>query len=330
MNKLHFSFDVLQEFINDNMITDINYNGKDLWIDHLEKGRIHHEDFSNYDTFYNLCVRFSNTVNLPFNHHHPLLESDFNDLRISIIHPFVSGRLSLSIRKTPSVMRMNEESILENKYISKSGLKFLKYVVQSRCNIMISGMPGAGKTELLKFLTTYIPDYERVISIEDSYEVRYQELHPLRDCVSLKINERFGYQDAIKASLRQRPNWILVSEIRGEEVKELLNSIATGTHLISTIHAKNAFEIPNRMLHMIPNIDLSSKQVYTQLQDVLDVGIHIDIRVSTSGIERYIREVIVFDAQEPILVYHYQSKKQVRSLPEKVKQRASLFGVSFI
>lgn len=330
MNKLQFSFDVIQEFINDQNITDINYNGKDLWIDHLHKGRIFYESFSEYEIFINLCIRFSNTVNLPFNHHHPLLESDFNDLRISMIHPSVSGRLSLSIRKTPSIMRINETGIIKNKYISKSGLKFLKYIVQSRCNIMISGMPGAGKTELLKFLTSYIPDYERVISIEDSYEVRYQELHPNRDCVTLKINERFNYEDAIKASLRQRPNWILVSEIRGREVKDLLSSIATGTHLISTIHAKDAYEIPNRMLNMIPNIDLSSKQVLSHLHDVLDIGIHIDVQVSDMGIKRFIREIICYEGKEPTLVYHYQSQKQVKTLPDKIKSRAQLFGVSFV
>ncbi|HKM23770.1 MAG TPA: CpaF/VirB11 family protein [Erysipelothrix sp.] len=329
MNKLHFSFDVIQEFIGDINITDINYNGKDIWVDHLLKGRIHYENFADYDTFYNLCVRFSNTVNLPFNQHNPLIESDFNDLRISIIHPSVSGRLSLSIRKTPSVMRMSEESIIDADYISKSGLKFLKYIVQCRCNIMISGMPGAGKTELLKFLTTYIPSHERVISIEDSYEVRYQDLHPNRDCVSLKINERFTYEDAIKASLRQRPNWILVSEIRGSEVKTLLNSIATGTHLISTIHAKDAHEIPNRMLNMIPDIDLSSLQVLSQLKEVLDIGIHIDIVVKDSGIKRYIREIVAFDGDDGMVVYHHHNKKLVRSLPDKVKERAKLFDVVF-
>lgn len=311
-------------------ITDINYNGKDVWIDHLLKGRVHYEDFASYETFYNLCVRFSNLVNLPFNQHHPLLESDFDDLRISIIHPSVSGRLSLSIRKTPSLMRMSEESMLEQDYITKSGLKFLKYIVQSRCNIMISGMPGAGKTELLKFLTKYIPVHERVISIEDSYEVRYQDLHPNRDCVSLKINERFGYEEAIKASLRQRPNWILVSEIRGREVRDLLNSIATGTHLISTIHAKNAHEIPKRLLNMIPNADLSSKQLLEQLKEVIDVGIHIDIIVKESGIKRFIREIVVYHQDGPIVVYHHIQKKLVRSLPESIKERAQLFGVSFV
>lgn len=329
MNKVHFSFDVIQEFINDSNITDINYNGKDLWLDHLLRGRLYHENFSEYDIFYNLCVRFSNIVNLPFNHHNPLLESDFKDLRISMIHPSVSGRLSLSIRKTPSIMRISEESIIDESYISKSGLKFLKYIVGSRCNIMISGMPGAGKTELLKFLTTYIPSYERVISIEDSYEVRYQDLHPNRDCVSLKINERFDYADAIKASLRQRPNWILVSEIRGREVKDLLSSIATGTHLISTIHAKDAYEIPNRMLNMIPDIDLSSKQVLAQVKETLDIGIHIDIQVGNDGIKRFIREIICFDTEAPALVYHYLNKKQVKALPQKIKDRAALFGVSF-
>lgn len=325
-----FKFDVLEPFVIDQQITDINYNGKDLWIDHLDKGRIFYEDFSTHEIFMNLCQRFSNVVNIAFNPHNPLLESDFKDLRISIIHPSVGGRLSLSIRKTPSLMRLSEHSIVKDKYLTSSALKFLRYAIQSRCNVMISGMPGAGKTELLKFLTTYIPETERVISIEDSLEVRYQDIHPNRDCVSIKVNQRFTYDDAIKASLRQRPNWILVSEVRGKEVKSLMASVSTGTHLISTIHAKNAREIPYRMLGMIPDVDLSSKTVLKSLYETIDVGVHIDIQVSENGVKRFVREIVTYEEGESQLIYHYEQKKLVRGAPPFIKDRAHLFGVLYV
>ena len=324
-----FNFDILSDFLSDVLITDINYNGKDLWIDHLAKGRVTHLNYASHDLFMNVCARFANAVNLPFNAHSPLLESDFKDLRVSIIHPSVGGRLSLSIRKTPMSMRMSEEKIIEESYMSLSALKFLRYVVSARCNVMISGMPGAGKTELLKFLTQYISPEDRVISIEDSYEIRYQQLHPNRDCVSMRVSERFSYDDAIKASLRQRPNWVLLSEVRGAEVLNLLNSVSTGTHLISTIHAKNAFEIPRRLLYMLPNADLSSEILMRNIQETIDIGIHIDLQVSDSGIRRYVREIVSFSKDDPVLVYHFQTKKLVRGLPEQIKERGQLFGVKF-
>ncbi len=213
--------------------------------------------------------------------------------------------------------------------MSASALKFLKYCVRSRCNIMVSGLPGSGKTELVKFLTSFISDDERVISIEDSYELRYQNLHPHRDCVSLKVNERFDYDDALKASLRQRPNWILVSEIRGKEVRNLLNSVSTGTYLLSTIHAKNAREIPLRMLYMMEDVDLSSQVVLDRLYEAIDIGVHIDLRMDEHGIHRYVREIVFFDEGESHDVYHYKNMKLVRAIPSGVKERAALFGVVY-
>ena len=322
-------FDGLESYIHDDLVTDINFNGKDLWLDHLKKGRIVLEDFIHAPTMMTLCIRFSNLVNQPFNNHHPIVEADYKDLRISIIHPSVSGRLSLSIRKTPSVMRLSDEIIANTNYMSVSALKFLKYCVRSRCNVMVSGLPGSGKTELVKFLTSFISEEERVISIEDSYELRYQDLHPNRDCVSLKVNERFDYDDALKASLRQRPNWILVSEVRGKEVRNLINSVSTGTYLLSTIHAKTAHEIPLRMLYMMDHNDLSSKSLLDRLYDVIDVGVHIDLRIDDKGIHRYVREIVYFNEGSATEMYHFQNKRLVRGIPDGVKERASLFGVVY-
>lgn len=311
------------------MITDINYNGKDLWLDHLKKGRILVNEYSTLNFMMTLCIRFSNWVNLPFNNHNPIVEADYGDLRVSIIHPSVSGRLSLSIRKTPSLMRISESLIKETNYMSASAMKFLKYAVRCRCNIIVSGLPGSGKTELIKFLTSFISESERVISIEDSYELRYQALHPKRDCVSLKVNDRFNYDDALKASLRQRPNWILVSEVRGKEVRNLLNSVSTGTYLLSTIHAKSAHEIPLRMLYMMESVDLSSEVVLSRLYDAIDLGVHLDLKIDDQGIHRYVREIVHFENDKAEEIYHYQNKKLVRGLPMAIKERASLFGVTY-
>lgn len=306
-----FPFKIFSPHIFDDAVTDLNYNGKDLWVDHLKKGRFMISDICDENTIMHACILFSNLVNQHFNIQTPLLEADYEMYRISMIHPSVSGKLSLSIRKTPMYMRIQEREILESGYITQEALRFLQKCVRHRLNIMVSGLPGAGKTELVKFLTTSIDKTSRVISIEDSRELHYEKLHPDRDSVSLKVNETFTYDKAIKASMRQRPNWLLVSEVRGKEVEDLLKSISTGTHLISTLHAKSAFEIPKRMLFMMDNIDKSSESFLAQLYDAIDIGVHITMEIDAMGAKRYVREIVLFKNQTSVLLYHPEKKKDM-------------------
>lgn len=321
-----FEFLGLEEFIANPNITDINYNGRDLWCDHLEKGRLVYSRYLTPEHFLMLCSRFANYVNRQFNALNPVLEADYGLLRVSMLHPHISSNLSLSIRKVSEVSRMNEQKIIEDKYISKQGLKFLKYAIESRLNIMISGLPGCGKTELLKFLTNYIDEKERVITIEDNYEINYGLLHPHKDSVSLRVDERFGYDDAIKCCLRQKPNWILVSETRGEEVVEMLRSVATGSHLISTIHARSAHEIPKRMALMMPQTFHNNSSIYEQVIEHIDVGIHIDLKVDEeAGIFRYIREIVAYTNDEVEELYHFKNKRSIKTIPKEFKERGKLY-----
>ena len=317
-------FPMFKPYLEDQYITDLNYNGKDLWLDHLKEGRLVIVNFMTECEAYKMCLKFSNAVNKNLNLQNPVLEADLNFFRVSIIHPSVTGCISISIRKSTDKLRLKEKQLLEEGYITKSALNFLKYSIQSRSNIMISGLPGSGKTELLKFLTQYISENERVITIEDSYELHYRSLHPNRDCVAIKVNRFFPYEKAIIASLRQRADWILLSEVRGKEITDLLNSASTGTHLMSTIHAQSAKEIPLRMRTMIPS---NRDDLRAQIEQLIHVGIHIDIFVAKTGIQRRIREIVVFNDETIEYVYHYHNKKDARKIPELIKERGKLYGV---
>ncbi|HZJ86604.1 MAG TPA: CpaF/VirB11 family protein [Erysipelothrix sp.] len=309
--KVDFPFRIFEPYLSDEKVTDLNYNGTDLWIDHLEKGRFISKDKISEEKVFQACIRFSNLVNEHFNLQSPILEADFEDIRVSILHPSISGKLSVSLRKTPATMRLNRKKLLDENYISESALNLLVACVKHNYNIMVSGLPGAGKTELIKYLTSFINPTNRVISIEDSRELHYDKLHPERDSVSLKVSEDFTYDMAIKASMRQRPNWLLVSEVRGEEVEDLLKSISTGTHLLSTIHAKKAADIPKRMLYMMGNIDKSSETFLKQLYDAIDLGVHVEHVVSDQGVYRYVREIVIFGEDDALVLYHHKRKRQI-------------------
>lgn len=323
-----FDFGPLTPFIEDDEITDINFNGIDLWLDHLVRGRVVHRDFSSHEVLWRICSRLSNVVNLPFNQQHPILETDLNNLRISIIHPSVARYLSVSIRKTSYKLRLNEMYIESSSYMSVSALKFLKYAIRSKCNILVSGLPGAGKTELIKFLAGYIKRDERIISIEDSYELHLKTIYPFFDTVEIKVDGRFDYAQAIKTSLRQRPNWLLLSEVRGEEVVDLLRCVSTGASVLSTIHARNAMEIPDRIIQMIPSTNhewLSERRIC----DAINIGIHLDIRLSELGIQRFVREIIVFTRDGNHRLYSFRGKRLQAKIPEMIKEKAELYGVKW-
>ena len=311
-----FDFGILQAHINDPQITDINYNGKQVWVDHLMKGRYPIEPFIAHDAIQALVYKIANYVNLPFNATTPVLEAETSELRVSILHQSVArGGLSLSIRKTPSVCRLHDENTGIKYYAPLWVIEFLQEAIQNRKNIMISGLPGSGKTEFVKYLMESIPAFQRVITIEDSLELRYGDIHPKKDHVMLKVQEHFSYEKAIKTSLRQRPDWICVSEIRGVEIIYLLQSISTGTSLISTVHAESAYSIPFRMMIMMPGNDLSNQSISTMIHDSLDIGVHLEILSNQKGVQRRIREVVYYDVNKEYegvkhTIYHKNEKSK--------------------
>ncbi len=299
MDLSKIDFGRLEEYVQDTQITDINFNGHHLWIDHLIKGRFLVADFQDSGFIDQLCSRIANLANLPFNASNCVVETETEELRISILHHSVSAfGNSLSIRKTPSILRLNDKLLIKQKYAPLAVLKMLKNCVKRKCNIMISGLPGVGKTEFLKYLTQNISASERVITIEDTLEIRYGFIHEKKDCVMLKVSDHFSYEDAIKASLRQRPDWILLSEVRGNEVRSLMQCISSGTKLISTIHAPTARHIPQRILQIYPDFSFSNENLRKMVYDTIDIGIHLEAYTDAKGIHRFIREIVSFSLDE--------------------------------
>ncbi len=320
-------FGLLQKYVIDPMITDINYNGKQLWLDHLSHGRYAVDDFNAHEFMQQLVYKIANIVNLPFNNQSPVIEAETKDLRISLLHPSIArGGLSLSIRKTPSVCRLHDPTTGINTYAPKWVIDYLQEAIKTSQNIMVSGLPGSGKTELVKYLMEFIPPSERVITIEDTLELRYGDIHPHKDHVMIKIKENFDYEQAIKCSLRQRPNWICISEVRGKEIIHLLQSVSTGTKLISTIHAESAYSIPFRMMVMMPGSQLTNQSLNTLIHDTLDIGIHIEVLSHSKGIERRIREIVSYRIDENYqcikeCIYDVKNEttKAKKSLPKSKK-----------
>lgn len=289
-------YGILYPYIMMDSVTDINWNGKQLWIDDLNRGRFMAPEVLSDAFVDRFVLLLSNVSGLPFNRVNPVLEAETEELRISVVHACVAhGGITISLRKIPAVRRLEKAEMIQSGYCSKEICDFLIRCVQSHCSIAICGLPGAGKTELLKFLTKFIPATERVITIEDVLEIHYQKINPNKDCVEIKVAENFSYTEAIKACLRQLPKWIILSEARSTEVRYLLESLSTGAHGITTIHTDDVRNIPDRMKNMAGGTE-DLNRIENDTYRFIDIGILVKSFQDDKGrIQRKIEQIGVFD-----------------------------------
>ena len=238
-------------FIQDKNVTDIDFNGKTLWIADLKKGRYRAKTSVTEEFVERFTHRIANRVNKPFNRANNVLEAETNELRISIVHESaaVSGR-SICIRKSLPKVRHTVESMLDSNYCSIEVLSLLINCVKAKMNFAFCGEPGVGKTECAKFFSRFIPPNQRAITIEDNLEMHFHEINPENDCVELQVSKELSYTDAIKLCLRQNPKWIILSEARSTEVQYLLEQWSTGVYGFTTLHLDDLRNLPDRIMNI--------------------------------------------------------------------------------
>lgn len=324
-------FGPLWEFINDDNITDIDINGQEVCIRDIYLKRKKTDvvlDKSFVDYFTN---KVANAIGKQFNPREPVLESETDFLRFSIIHESqtLSGR-SICIRKTLPKARISLESALKDGYMDEQTWNFLANCVKAKATIVVGGEMGVGKTEMVKFLCQCIGDSERIVTIEDSSELHYCELFPHRECVAMKTSGTMTYQDAIKASLRQDATRIILSEARSVEAKELIECVSTGMSGMSTIHTDDVRNIPSRILNMMPSrndADRLSKDVFTYI----DVGILLRAKELGNGKrKRFVDQIGVYvDRPQEDCLFALKYGKFVDDfvLPPKLANKFSNAGI---
>ena len=161
-------FGVFWEFIENPTVTDIDYNGRELWITDLKKGK-YKKNITLSDSFISTFTHnIANSVNGNLNKVNKILEADTKELRISVIHDSVAtSGISICIRKSPCLIRNTIDEMIKEKYCPEMILQLLINCVRVNMNFVFGGEPGAGKTECAKFFMQFISPEDRVITIED-------------------------------------------------------------------------------------------------------------------------------------------------------------------
>lgn len=319
-------------YIRDKNVTDIDYNGKTLWIADLKKGR-YRSDISVPEEFVERFThRIANHVNKPFNKANNVLEAETNELRISIVHESaaVSGR-SICIRKSLPKVRHTVESMLDSGYCSVELLSLLINCVKAKMNFAFCGEPGVGKTECAKFFSQFIPANQRAITIEDNLEMHFHEINPENDCVELQVSKELSYTDAIKLCLRQNPKWIILSEARSTEVQYLLEQWSTGVYGFTTLHLDDLRNLPDRIMNMIGR-SKDADRLENYIYEFISVGVLIRQYTNEQGtLERYMDQMCFYDRSDgknEIYMLVEDGKLISKDIPEDILKRMMRAGIS--
>lgn len=316
-------------YVKDKNITDVDFNGQDLWTIDTQNRKIKVSDAEHpipRDFVERFARKVANAKSFDFNQRNPVMEAETKELRISIVHSSIAiSGTSICIRKTPPFSRITERGAIETGYASREIISILANCIKAHANIVIAGMPRAGKTEFAKFLGCYIPDKERVITIEDVLEWRFKELKPKADCIEMQTNDAFTYTDAIVASLKQNPNWIMIAETRGEEIASLINGFSTGVNGITTLHTDDIRKIPSRMLNMV-NDTKAEKRLLENIFEFVDVGVMVAIRQDpeTGAMKRIIDQIGFYTNDNGKMECHMMvdgGKFVSRGLPPSIERK---------
>lgn len=293
------------KYLEEDTVTDIDYNGRELWIKDIYSNR---KKITDKETIAQLTPEFvrgfaQNVGNLVGRNLNPIdnrIEAETEDLRITVLHESIAvSGTCICIRKTPPVRRITPWSALKEKYCEEDVLHLLANCVKAKLNIVFCGEPGVGKTECAKFLTTFIPPDQKVVTVEDTIEVHYKEINPGKDCVELRINEHFSYEDALREVLRMTPSRVMLSEARSTEVEQLVECWTTGITGFTTLHTDDVRKIPDRILNMMPSRE-DAERLENDVYTGMDVGILLDTRWNPDKekVERYINQVAFFTREE--------------------------------
>ncbi len=298
--------DVLSELLNDDSITEIMINSyKEIFYE--KNGRIVRSDksFDNPERLLSVIQQIVGDANRMVNESCPIVDVILKDgSRVNIVLKGVSvDGSTVTIRKFPKTS-LSIKDLIGLEAIDEKTADFLGLLVASGYNIFISGGTGAGKTTFMGALTQYIPADERVITIEDSAELRVIGIDNLVRLEARNANvegkNMITIRDLIKCSLRMRPDRVIVGEVRDAAAIDMLQAMNTGHDgSLSTGHANSAHEMLLRLESMVlMGVDLPLKAVRQQIASAIDIVVHLGRLRDKSRKVLEIREVTGMENDE--------------------------------
>lgn len=275
--------DVLQPLVDNPSITEIMINShQEVFIEQEGEVKRLPVQFESQNRLEDIIQSIVGTVNRVVNESSPIVDARLKDgSRVNIVLPPIALKgPTMTIRKFPE-SPMTMEQLIGRGALSQETADFLRTLVRAKYNIFISGGTGSGKTTFLNALSQFIPPDERVITIEDSAELKIVTVPNLVSLETRNANTEgrgeISIRDLIRSSLRMRPNRIIVGEVRGSEALDMLQAMNTGHDgSLSTGHANSTADMISRLETMVlSGAELPVQVVRKQISSAIDIFVHL-------------------------------------------------------
>lgn len=284
----------LQEFLQDENITDVSYNGSDVYYYHLGEGRMKSSLKISKEEVSEFLRQIANLGEKMFSIACPYMDLSIEHYRLSAVHKSISRK---HYEKSPvfslRIGRKNSLDLIKLGFMPEYIANLLKALVTSGQSILISGQSGAGKTELQRYLLDLLPISSKVIIIDNSDELDSFETK-LYDCITFSVKEAEYAQFAnlLKISLSHNPDWIVIAESRGTESKEVLSSALSGHPIITTMHSNSSLTTPMRFLKMMGSLETNELSMLENFALAFPYIVHVARSDTSKGVKRYLSEIV--------------------------------------
>ncbi len=326
---------ILGKIITDPQITEVMINGYDtIFVEKDGKLMRLEEHFENNEDLIRIVQRFVSSMDRTVDASNPIVDARLKDgSRVHVVFPPVAlNGATVTIRRF-SKEPMTIERLLSHGSITAEAADFLEKIVVSRHNVFVCGGTGSGKTTFLNALSNFIQPWERVITIEDSAELQIKNIPNLVRMETKKANSKetkeITIRDLIKASLRMRPDRIIVGEVRGEEALDMLQAMNTGHDgSLSTGHANSPEGMLSRLETMVltGSADLPLEAVRQQIGSAVDYLVHLSRLRDFSRRCMEITEVVGYEDRRIRLNPIYKFEEDEYSTLNKVSGRLKRTG----
>ncbi|MBE5868971.1 MAG: CpaF family protein [Lachnospiraceae bacterium] len=276
-------WDILQKLLEDDKVTEIMVNGPEhIFVEREGKISRFEQSFSSKEQLQDVIRRMAAGCNRSVNQASPIVDARLEGgARVNIVlEPVAINGPVITIRRFPD-KPIDMEQLIQYGSISEEAAEYLEVLVKSGYNILISGGTGCGKTTFLNALSHFIPEDQRVITIEDNAELQIQGVRNLIRLETRSTNlegcQPISIRDLIRTALRMRPDRIIVGEVRGGEAADMMQCLNTGHDgSMSTGHANSARDMLSRLETMfLMGMELPLEAIRKQIASGIDIIVHL-------------------------------------------------------